>query len=547
MKNKCLLMGMILSLATTAGVTIYENRDDCISVVALADSDNYAPLLSGDSGVGQAKDVLSELDNYPNPWSNSTHSYERTLTTEVFHLSLNHAFSSGGTISLSPDYSNNEGSKIPVVVKDIYIYNSSKQTKEQIYNNGNPTGSNGYSVSKAGSKYNIIVPSDDNIAGDTLVFTISPLNSKEETGNSYQHPSYGVHVFASSHDGKVDGSDYLSQNGGWGVLWGQFDNGSSTPVSLATHTANVIEGNSYDLDSQVKNKGKFASFNWVLRDADGNYLNVTDVSSLSEGTYYATFYGKESDGNWNWDTIQINVKAPNPTPVQQGTVTTHYVDKQGNKIATDDVQKGDVGSSYSTTQKNISGYNFSKVNGNSTGTYTNGNTDVTYIYSKNVTPTPTPVKKGQAVYAIKKIGLYSNKNFSKNDRKVWYNKLKRTERPMFVVTGYFYSKNGNLRYKVRDVNHGKKTDKLSGYITANKKYVLPIYYSTLPKTKKVTVINPKGINAYKSVNLSGKSVHYKKGKTLKVVKFKKYNLTTRYVLSNGYYITANKKLIISVK
>lgn len=542
MKHRYLLTGIMVALIAAGGATIYNETANSESVVVRADS-NYAPLLSGDSGLGGASD-LDSINNYTTP--SSGHVYERNLNTEVFHLSLKSGFSGGGTISLSPDYSNNKGSKIPIIVKDIYVYDSSNNKSKQIYKDGESTDSNGYSVSKAGSKYNIIVPSDKNIADDTLVFTISPLNSNEETGNTYQHPSYGVHVSATSGE-KMDGSDYSSQNGGWGVLWGQFD-ASSTPVSLATHTANVTEGNSYDLDSQVKNKSSFTSSNWALRDADGNYLNTTDVSTLSKGTYYATFYGKELSGNnWDWDTIQINVKAPNPTPVQQGTVTTHYVDQQGNKIATDDVQKGDAGSSYSTTQKNISGYTFSKVNGNSTGTYTNGNTDVTYVYSKNVTPTPTPVKKGQAVYAIKKIGLYSNKNFSKNDRKVWYNKVKRTERPMFVVTGYSYSKNGNLRYKVRDVNHGKKTDKLSGYITANKKYVLPVYYSTLPKSKKVTVINPKGINAYKSVKLTGKNVHYKKGKTLKVVKFEKHNLTTRYVLSNGYYITANKKLIISVK
>lgn len=290
-----------------------------------------------------------------------------------------------------------------------------------------------------------------------------------------------------------------------------------------------------------------ADFRASATDKDGNKLAVTiDLANTDltrAGVYDVTI--KSADGQSKIVKLIVKDNTPAPQPVQTGTVTTRYLDQRGNKIAADNIQKGDVGSSYSTTQKNISGYTFSKVNGNSTGTYTNGNTDVTYIYNKNVTP--TPVKKGQAVYAIKKIGLYSNKNFSKNDRKVWYNKLKRTERPMFVVTGYSYSKNGNLRYKVRDVNHGKKTDKLSGYITANKKYVLPAYYSSLPKFKKVTVINPKGINAYKSVNLIGKSVHYKKGKTLKVVKFKKHNLTTRYVLSNGYYITANKKLIISVK
>ena len=316
-----------------------------------------------------------------------------------------------------------------------------------------------------------------------------------------------------------------------------------SPSDIQTKNFTVVQGSTLDPSA-----GFVKAIN--SDNSDVSYEKITvDSSSVDTGKagkYQLTYSFTDKNGNRISKTATVQVVPYNPQPIQYGTVTSHYLDQQGNKISADDVQKGDVGSSYSTTQKNISGYTFSKVNGNSTGTYTNGNTDVTYVYSKNVTPTPTPVKKGQAVYAIKKIGLYSNKNFSKNDRKAWYNKVKRTERPMFVVTGYSYSKNGNLRYKVRDVNHGKKTDKLSGYITANKKYVLPVYYSTLPKSKKVTVINPKGINAYKSVNLTGKNIHYKKGKTLKVVKFEKHNLTTRYVLSNGYYITANKKMIAIV-
>lgn len=545
MKHRHLLTGIMVALIAAGGATFYTETANSQSMVVRADTSKYAPLLSGDSGVGQTSG-LDSINNYPQ--LSVRHTYDRTLTTEVFYLSLKPGFSAGGTITVSPNYTDNyKGSKIPAILTDVYVYNSSSKESTQIYSNGKATDNSngGYSVSKSGREYNITVPQNNNIGNTTVVFTISPLYSTATADNNFQGPSRGVHILATS-DGKEDGSDYSSQNGGWGILWGGFK-ASSTPVSLETHTADVIKGNSYDLDSQVKNKSSFTSPNWVLRDADGNALSTTDVSTLSVGTYYATFYGKEADGTYDWDTIQINVGEPNPTPVQQGSVTTHYIDQQGHKIATNDVQKGDVGSSYSTTKKNISGYTFSKVIGNSSGTYTNGNTDVTYVYSKDVTPKPTPVKKGQAVYAIKKIGLYNNKNFSKNNRKVWYNKLKRTERPMFVVTGYSYSKNGNLRYKVRDVNHGKKTDKLSGYITANKKYVLPVYYSTLPKSKKATVINPKGINAYKSVNLTGKSVHYKKGKTLKIVKFEKHNLTTRYVLSNGYYITANKKLIISVK
>ncbi|EHO45245.1 DUF5776 domain-containing protein [Lentilactobacillus kisonensis] len=37
---------------------------------------------------------------------------------------------------------------------------------------------------------------------------------------------------------------------------------------------------------------------------------------------------------------------------------------------------------------------------------------------------------------------------------------------------------------------------------------------------------------------------YKKGTHLSVKKLVKHNLTTRYQLSNGTYVTANKKLVI---
>lgn len=152
--------------------------------------------------------------------------------------------------------------------------------------------------------------------------------------------------------------------------------------------------------------------------------------------------------------------------------------------------------------------------------------------------------KGAAVYATKGIYLYKNANFNKNQRIAKYPKAKRVNRPMFVVTGYAYTKNGTLRYKVRDVNHGTKTANKRGYITANKKYVVNVYYSSMPKNKKTTVIATKGANAYKRVNLTSKVKHYKKGVRLTVKKIVKHNLTTRYQLSNGNYITANKKFII---
>ncbi|MGF2385147.1 DUF5776 domain-containing protein [Lentilactobacillus otakiensis] len=167
-------------------------------------------------------------------------------------------------------------------------------------------------------------------------------------------------------------------------------------------------------------------------------------------------------------------------------------------------------------------------------------------------PTPTPdnpnnepgiAEKGAAVYALKKIYLYQNKDFTKGERITTYVKKPRINRPMFVVTGFAKSNNGTLRYKVRDVNHHSKTAGKRGYITANWQYVRPVYYQSKHKT--LTVINPTGVNAYQNKNLSGKVKNFKQGTKLKVKGFVTHNLTTRYVLMNGTFITGNRKLVIA--
>ncbi|KRL17531.1 lipoprotein [Lentilactobacillus rapi DSM 19907 = JCM 15042] len=59
----------------------------------------------------------------------------------------------------------------------------------------------------------------------------------------------------------------------------------------------------------------------------------------------------------------------------------------------------------------------------------------------------------------------------------------------------------------------------------------------------MTVISPKGVNAYNHKNLTGKVANYKQGTVLKVKGIVKHNLTTRYILTNGKYVTANRKLV----
>jgi len=546
MKKSYLLTGIALSLLVAGGASVYESPVSSNIVAKADDTQKSGNLLGADSGTGVAGNALSNINNYPE--SNSGHVYSRNMKTMVFHLDLKDGFNQGGTITLSPDYSNNKGSDVPLILSDAYLYNKKDGSFRQIMQDENIKYSD-FNLKKVGKSYTLDVPADENISDYSLVFTIKPLNSFEAGDNEYQHPSYGVNVEAKSTDGKVDGSDYTSSNGGWGVLWGQYNTGDINNVLINKHTDTVQQGDSYDLASQVTNTKDYDSSSWVVRDSDGNKIDTNNIGSLPLGDYYATFYGKKGE-EWAWDTVKVTVvkptpkptptPTPNPSPEETGMVTIKYMDIYGNKLSADKVLSGKVGDSFSTTSKNISGYSLTKTVGIENGVYSKDNQTVSYLYTKEGTD---KVKKGQAVYAINKIGLYSSVNFSKSNRKVWYYKESRTNRPMFVVTGYKTNFKGILRYQVKDVNHGSKTSGLTGYVTANNKYVVPAYYSSLPKSRKVAVINKTGINSYKNFNLSGKVSHYKKGTVLKVVKTKKHNLTTRYVLSDGSYITANKKLI----
>lgn len=152
------------------------------------------------------------------------------------------------------------------------------------------------------------------------------------------------------------------------------------------------------------------------------------------------------------------------------------------------------------------------------------------------------IQKNSVVYATKGIYLYSKPTFEKANRRVHYPAKPRSSRPMFLVKGTAYSKNGVLRYYVKNTDTGK-----TGYITANKDFVSNVYYQTVPKDKTITVWSKGGLNEYKKSNLTGKVRHYKKGAHVKVTKLVKHNLTTRYELSNGHFVSANKRLVYAGK
>jgi len=252
-----------------------------------------------------------------------------------------------------------------------------------------------------------------------------------------------------------------------------------------------------------------------------------------------------------WEPVNRIIPPVTPPPVTPPPVTTaqpvtvRYLDERSQPLAPARRLTGELGTAYRASAMAFSGYRLAKTSGQVAGTFTTEAQQVTFHYEPDLVTGGdgdgiAPIST--VVYATKKVGLYRHKDFSAKTRQHWYAKQKRTHRPMFVVTGFATSKNGHLRYRVRDVNHRSKTAGKVGYLTANRSYVQSVYYAT--KQSRIRVLNPKGVNSYRQVALKGKQRHYRQGATLRIKKIVKYRKTTRFVLTTCDYVTANKKLVI---
>ena len=79
----------------------------------------------------------------------------------------------------------------------------------------------------------------------------------------------------------------------------------------------------------------------------------------------------------------------NPPVTNNGEVVAHYVDIYGNMIGVNKYYEGKVGDPYETQIRNFRGYRLVQIVGARTGEFTNGKTEVTYIYEKNPTGSTT--------------------------------------------------------------------------------------------------------------------------------------------------------------
>ncbi|MBV7392501.1 MucBP domain-containing protein, partial [Enterococcus sp. ALS3] len=198
------------------------------------------------------------------------------------------------------------------------------------------------------------------------------------------------------------------------------------------------------------------------------------VSALGAEKSNSTFLGWSTDKNATLpDTdyaegkdLSLSEKSRVLYAVWQETVagadvTVHYTDTDGNTIAPDVVESGNIGDSYTTEQLAIDGYTFKEVQGNATGMFTADPQEVTYIYQKdikvggNVTveyweydSNGTPVKKIH------------------DDTIITGNVGERYHAEAYYVTGYGFS----------GVNTKTGLSPISGLITAEAQTVKLIYH-----------------------------------------------------------------------
>lgn len=245
-------------------------------------------------------------------------------------------------------------------------------------------------------------------------------------------------------------------------------------------------------------------------------------------------------------------------------VTVHVVDQSGNALRAPQTLTGDWATAYTVTAPQLPNYTLIATKGATTGYYSTDPQSVTFVYqylapstgeagsssSSSGAATDSSTGVGNQVdrvsmTAVKKIGLYKDATFTAKQRIRWYPKQAKPNRPQFVVLKTGDSKAGRLRFYVKDVNPKSPAYGQRGYITAKAGYVQATYAQTKPAAVKVTA--KAGLNGYTRANLTGKKTHYRVGQTLKVRRLVTHNLTTRYQLTDGHYVSANREFSTTIK
>lgn len=156
-------------------------------------------------------------------------------------------------------------------------------------------------------------------------------------------------------------------------------------------------------------------------------------------------------------------------------------------------------------------------------------------------PTPTmsdqlienQAAKSFKIYLTKGLYTYQKPDFKQSQRVKYYPQRSRTKAQTLTVVKTVKNSTGKARYQLSN----------GTYITANQNYTQKLYYSMAPK--RVKVINRTGIRQYPTTQFKDRQAgkRLKRGQVLKVKRIVHTGLSSKFQLTNGHYITANKQFV----
>lgn len=181
-------------------------------------------------------------------------------------------------------------------------------------------------------------------------------------------------------NGYVQDPPQFGPEHGHGVSFGAFVDGTSgvaTTISNGSQQINEPENNDFQpIDIEYNGTAK------VMTALFEDKIWTQDVSGMLGDNHELSFAIASATGT-HTNLHEFRLKQFDYT-VAQGKVIAHYVNELGESLVDDIVQQGDLDSPWTTEKKDIPGYVFKEVQGDTSGIYTANDQEVTYVYSNNL-------------------------------------------------------------------------------------------------------------------------------------------------------------------
>ncbi|MEX5398607.1 MucBP domain-containing protein, partial [Streptococcus sp. ZJ93] len=185
------------------------------------------------------------------------------------------------------------------------------------------------------------------------------------------------------------------------------------------------------------------------------------------------------------------------TPQEEGELEVNYVDESGTPVALQEHSKGKPNDPYTTTPKEIDGYELVRVEGDEPkGSYINGKKKVTYVYKKKTSPV---VEKGSVIVEYKdKEGrvITDNTNVHYNQPEgTDYNTNTDAYRPLFIkgYDGKTYKRVPVGTYPIGAVDeqgHLASSKEVAGKVVANTTLIVTYVYELVEEPTTVPPVMP---------------------------------------------------------